>query len=83
ANTIANKANCLWNLPDDATNPDAGNRQNLSLARQYYGDARALFNAAGEIEKARIIGQAIDQIERETLSVTPVNGHAAAAQEHH
>ncbi len=79
ANTIANKANCLWNLPDDVSDPASGNRRNLSLARQHYCDARALFNAAGEMEKARIIGQAIDQIERETLSLTPANGHAATA----
>lgn len=81
ANTIANKANCLWNLPDDVSNPNAGNRRNLSLARQFYGDARALFNAAGEIEKARIVAEAIDQIERETLSVTTANQHAP--QDHH
>ncbi len=32
ANTISNKANCLWNLPDDPANPDVGNRANLTLA---------------------------------------------------
>ena len=42
ANTIANKANCLWNLPDDPESPEAGNRANLTLARAAYtGGARA------------------------------------------
>lgn len=82
ANTIANKANCLWNLPDDVGNPDAGNRQNLGIARKFYGEARELFNAAGELEKARIIAEAIDQLERETLSVTPANGSGAHAHDH-
>ncbi|MGL4395638.1 MAG: hypothetical protein ACRCS9_03775 [Hyphomicrobium sp.] len=83
ANTICNKANCLWNLPDDASRPDAGNRRNLSAARTLYGEAREIFNAAGELDKARIIAEAIDQLERETLSTTPDraspaqrNGHA-------
>src|SRR5690606_2402991 len=53
ANTIANKANCLWNLPDDPENPDAGNRQNLVTAAALYAEAREIFNAAGEQEKAR------------------------------
>ncbi len=79
ANTISNKANCLWNLPDDVSNPDAGNRRNLVLARNLYAEARELFNAAGDLDKARIVAEAIDQIERETLSVTPPNGHAAHA----
>jgi tetratricopeptide (TPR) repeat protein len=79
ANTIANKANCLWNLPDDITDPEAGNRENVGLARKLYGEARALFNAAGDLEKARIMAEAIDQIELETLSVIPTNGKAATA----
>jgi hypothetical protein len=31
ANTIANRANCLWNLPDDPEHPEDGNRANLAL----------------------------------------------------
>ena len=69
ANTIANKANCLWNLPDDVENPASGNPTNVRTARALYGEARELFNAAGELEKARFMGEAIDQIEREALSV--------------
>ena len=70
ANTISNKANCLWNLPDDASDPDAGNIKNLRTARNLYAEAREIFNQAGEHEKARIVAEAVDQIERETLSVT-------------
>jgi tetratricopeptide (TPR) repeat protein len=76
ANTIANKANCLWNLPDDPANPDAGNPRNLAAAAALYADAREIFNAAGEQEKARIMAEAIDQIRRESLSVLKAaNGH--------
>ncbi len=69
ANTIANKANCLWNLPDDPSQPDDGNSKNLSLARALYAEARTIFNTAGELEKARIVAEAVDQIDREILSV--------------
>jgi tetratricopeptide (TPR) repeat protein len=83
ANTISNKANCLWNLPDDVSDPDAGNRRNLSAARKFYGEAREIYNAAGELEKARIVAEAIDQIERETLSVVVTNGSGAQPLERH
>lgn len=81
ANTIANKANCLWNLPDDVAGPDSGNPRNLRLARKLYGEARQLFNDAGELEKARVVAEAIDQIERESLSVMPSNGSVMAAHD--
>lgn len=81
ANTICNKANCLWNLPDDIENPDAGNRKNLAAARALYGTAREIFNQTGELEKARIAGEALDQIEREHLSTAKANG-AASLQRH-
>jgi tetratricopeptide (TPR) repeat protein len=83
ANTISNKANCLWNLPDDVERPAAGNRTNLGRARKLYGEAREIFNAAGDHDKARIIAEAIDQIEREVLSVVPGNGSAAYAHDSH
>ncbi len=34
ANTIANYANCLRNLPDDVAEPEGGNRGNLSKGAQ-------------------------------------------------
>jgi tetratricopeptide (TPR) repeat protein len=79
ANTIANRANCLWNLPDDPEYPDRGNRANLILARSAYDEARAIFLAHGEQEKARIVAAAIDQIGRELLALPPTNGEGRQA----
>jgi tetratricopeptide (TPR) repeat protein len=76
ANTIANRANCLWNLPDDPQNADLGNRKNLRMARDLYGEAREIFSAHGEAEKARIVGEAFVQLERELLATTRGNGDA-------
>jgi len=83
ANTISNQANCLWNLPDDVSDPDAGNRKNLSKARKLYAEAREIYNAAGELEKARIVAEAIDQIERESLSVVSISGNASQPHDRH
>lgn len=82
ANTIANKANCLWNLPDDLDDPQAGNPRNLAAAGRLYAEAREIFNRAGEQEKARIMAEAIDQIERESLSRAQTNGGAGPAVGH-
>ena len=76
ANTIANKANCLWNLPDDPGHPEFGNRQNLMTARNHYAEAREVFMEFGELEKARIVAEAFGLIEREILSVAPLNSGA-------
>jgi tetratricopeptide (TPR) repeat protein len=80
ANTIANKANCLWNLPDDPANPEAGNRANLTQARAYYAEAREIFTAYGDMEKARIVSEAASQIEREILALAPSNGHGSGSE---
>lgn len=76
ANTIANKANCLWNLPDDVQQPERGNAGNLSAARAYYREARELFARHGESERARTAGEACDQIDREMLA--GIGGEASA-----
>lgn len=65
ANTISNKANCLWNLPDDPAHPEKGNGINLSMALVHYKEARELFAAYGDLERARIVGEAMSQIEQE------------------
>ena len=77
ANTIANKANCLWNLPDDPLRAEDGNRVNLTKARAFYAEAREIFMAHGEAEKARIAGEACIQIEREMLAMPSANGNGA------
>jgi tetratricopeptide (TPR) repeat protein len=77
ANTIANKANCLWNLPDDPENPERGNRANLLQARDHYAEARAIFVASGEVEKGKMTGEALFQIERELMGSATTNGSGA------
>lgn len=62
ANTIANKANCLWNLPDDPETPDSGNRSNLTKARDYYKEAGDIFAEHGEMERSRIVLEAMAEI---------------------
>jgi len=78
ANTIANKSNCLLNLPDDSAQPERGNRANLLQARAYYAEAREIFVAHGEVDKARIVSEAVTQIERELLTLAPSNGQGGA-----
>jgi tetratricopeptide (TPR) repeat protein len=78
ANTIANKSNCLLNLPDDAAQLERGNRANLLQARAYYAEAREIFVAHGEVDKARIVSEAVTQIERELLTLAPSNGQGSA-----
>jgi tetratricopeptide (TPR) repeat protein len=51
ANTLANKANCLWNL---------GERER---ARACYAEAQAIFTAHGERDKARVVGEALAELE--------------------
>lgn len=71
ANTLANKANCLCNLPDDPERPQAGNSQNLRRARDLYQQARELFAQHGELERAHILNEALAQLERELLAMVP------------
>lgn len=80
ANTIANKANCLCNLPDDPEAPDAGNAGNLIKASRYYEEARAIFARHGEPQKASIVAEALDAIVSELGAAppaAPVNGAAS------
>lgn len=74
ANTIANKANCLANLPDDPAAPERGNPDNLKKALGLYQEARKIFLGLGEEEKARLVAEAIEEI-RNSL---PDPGAAAA-----
>jgi tetratricopeptide (TPR) repeat protein len=78
ANTISNQANCLRNLPDDPTAPERGNRANLIQARDAYIEARAIFIAYGELDKARIVTEATDEIARDILDASS-NPYASTA----
>lgn len=63
ANTIANKANCLANLPDDPENPEAGNKGNLAKALGLYHQARKIFAAIGEAGKVQTLTEAIAELQ--------------------
>jgi len=65
ANTIANKANCLMNLPDDPADPQSGNLANLTCARRYLEEAGAIFEAHGDRAKAAIIAEPLAELRRE------------------
>ena len=62
ANTIANKANCLVNLPDDPKNPDIGNPNHLSMAQTLYKEAHAIFESAGAFDKAAMVAEALTDL---------------------
>ena len=70
ANTIANKANCLWSLPDDPERPESGNLRNMRLAKALYKEAIELFAAHGEEEKCGLVSGALEQLTREMAERT-------------
>ncbi|MCB1056436.1 MAG: hypothetical protein KDD11_13120 [Acidobacteria bacterium] len=63
ANTLANKANCLANLPDDPERPEAGNPENLAEARRLLREAAAIFEEHGDLGKAALVAEALAGIE--------------------
>ena len=80
ANTIANKANCLSNLPDRPEHPEHGNSANLAQAKACYLQAREIFMVHGEIDRARLVAEAVTQIEREILTIPTSNTMNALTQ---
>jgi tetratricopeptide (TPR) repeat protein len=73
ANTIANKANCLANLPDDPESPEMGNPENVSAAIALYDEAASLFEATGDQQKAATVQEAISELQ---ASPMPNGDHA-------
>lgn len=63
ANTISNKANALFNLPDDVEKPEMGNPQNLRQTRTYYQQAWTIFTKYKQVEQAKIVAQALQEID--------------------
>ena len=63
ANTIANKANCLANLPDDPATPEAGNPNNIAAAISLYRDALVIFDERGEQDKVAAIAGALSELD--------------------
>ncbi len=70
ANTIANKANCLSNLPDEPSNPDGGNFANLGEAIRLLEEAKTIFESKGSGDKASAVKEAIDEL---TTALEPSN----------
>jgi hypothetical protein len=62
ANTIANKANCLSNLPDDPENPESGNPRNVMAAIALLREAQGIFVTRGAGDKARAVAEAIAEM---------------------
>lgn len=69
ANTIANKANVLFNLPDEVEHPEAGNPNNLKQAQAYYQEAQKIFREYGQWERVNIVSQSLQDIERELAAL--------------
>lgn len=76
ANTIANKANCLANLPDDPANPEAGNPRHIAEAVALLREARAIFAERGEAQKAEAVTEAIAEL---SAQLAPLGGFRAGA----
>jgi tetratricopeptide (TPR) repeat protein len=74
ANTIANKANCLANLPDDLENPEAGNPRHVLEAVALLREAQGIFQQRGEAEKARSVAEAIADL---TSALAPHSAFAS------
>jgi len=69
ANTIANKANCLMNLPDDPATPERGSRANLARAAAYLEEAAGIFRTHGEWTNAEIVAEPLAELRRELAPV--------------
>lgn len=65
ANTISNKANVLFNLPDNPEKPELGNIKNLLQAREYYQEAWQIFTENQQQQQAEIVGKALEDLAAE------------------
>lgn len=72
ANTLTNKANVLFTLPDDDSHPEAGNPCNLNLAKALYEEAKAIFQQHGQLGQVKAVSTALADIESELLAQTPL-----------
>ena len=71
ANTVANKANCLANLPDDPAAPQQGNPQHLASAIALYAESLDIFRENGDFRKARSVEEAIQELEQDLATMLP------------
>ncbi|MTJ55683.1 hypothetical protein FJR38_24975 [Anabaena sp. UHCC 0253] len=65
ANTISNKANVLFNLPDNPEKPELGNQKNLLQAEEYYQEAWRIFTEHKQLERAEIVAKALQDLAAE------------------
>ncbi|HXU31616.1 MAG TPA: hypothetical protein VN851_13665 [Thermoanaerobaculia bacterium] len=65
ANTIANKATCLWGLPDDPERPDGGHFANLHQAQRLLAEALEIFDESDEAMKSASVREALAQLGEE------------------
>lgn len=79
ANTVANKANCLANLPDDPAAPQQGNPRHLASAIALYAESLDIFRDNGDFRKARSVEEAIQELEQDLASM-PLGAHPLKAR---
>ncbi|QLE59211.1 hypothetical protein [Nostoc sp. TCL26-01] len=72
ANTISNKANALFNLPDDPEKPESGNYNHLLQAQAYYQEAWEIFTQHQQFDQANVVSQALKDVEKE-IEIHPNN----------
>lgn len=74
ANTIANKANCLANLPDDPENANSGNPRNIANAIKLYREAAAIFARMGAVDRADAATEAMMELDA-AVRATPAHAN--------
>lgn len=77
ANTIANKANVLRNLPDDAEDLSKGSRENLKRAFALYEEARAIFKHFGQTQGVAQISETLKEISQELAVANAAAGNGS------
>lgn len=75
ANTIANKANCLSNLPDDPENPESSNPRNVMSAIALLREAQGIFLSRGVSDKAEAVAEAIAELQSALAPLSAFVGH--------
>ncbi len=69
ANTIANKANVLRNLPDDPERPGQGREAGLLAARELYREARRILLGLRQADSVGMIDEALTGIAQDLANV--------------
>ncbi len=70
ANTLANRAQCLIDLPDADDMPQRGNARNLRCARDSASEALAIFQQHHERERAQVVSALLAEIDQLTAGGT-------------